>query len=53
VIQQQTHLAEAETAEIMAQATWKKSAIQFERALGNKLKQHGITLKDAAPESKQ
>jgi outer membrane protein len=52
VIQQQTYLAEAETTEIMAQAAWKKSAIQLERALGNTLKQHGITLKGARPESR-
>ena len=52
VIQQQTYLAEAETTEIMAQAAWKKSAIQLERALGNTLKQQGITIKGAPPESK-
>ena len=52
VIQQQTYLAEAETTEIMAQAAWKKSAIQLERALGNTLKQQGITIKDALPEPK-
>ena len=52
VIQQQTYLAEAETTEIMAQAAWKKGAIQLERALGNTLKQRGITIKDALPELK-
>ena len=49
VIQQQSYLAEAETTEIMAQAAWKKSGIQLERALGKTLKQHGITIKDALP----
>jgi outer membrane protein len=52
VIQQQTYLAEAETTEIMAQTAWKKSAIQLERALGNTLKQQGITMKGAPPEPK-
>jgi outer membrane protein len=52
VIQQQTYLAEAETTEIMAQAAWKKSATQLERALGNTLKRQGITIKDALPEPK-
>ena len=52
VIQQQTYLAEAETTEIMAQDAWKKSAIQLERALGNTLKQRGITIKDALSEPK-
>jgi outer membrane protein len=52
VMQQQTYLAEAETAEIMAQAVWKKSAIQLDRALGNTLKQRGITVEAALPEPK-
>jgi outer membrane protein len=52
VIQQQTYLAETETTEIMSQAAWKKSAIQLDRALGNTLKQHGITINGASPESK-
>lgn len=47
VIEQQTYLAEAETAEIMTQAAWKKGLIQLNRALGNTLKQHGITIKGA------
>jgi outer membrane protein len=51
VIQQQTYLAEAETTEIMAQDSWKKSAIQLERALGNTLKQRGITIKDTLPQA--
>jgi outer membrane protein len=51
VIQQQTYLAEAETTEIMAQASWKKSAIQLERALGNTLKRQGITIKGPPPDS--
>ncbi len=52
LIQQETYLAEAETTEIMAQAAWKKSAIELERALGNTLKRQGITIKDALPEPK-
>jgi outer membrane protein TolC len=48
VIQQQTYLAKSETTEIMAQAAWKKSAIQLERALGNTLKQHGIAIQGAS-----
>jgi hypothetical protein len=41
-----------ETTEIMAQAAWKKSAFQLERALGNTLKRQGITIKDALPQTK-
>jgi outer membrane protein TolC len=51
VIQQQTYLAQAETTEIFAQAAWKKSAIQLDRALGNTLKKHGVTIDGTPPES--
>ena len=49
VIQQQTYLAEAQTTEIMAMNAWKKSEIQLDRALGNTLRQRGITIKGALP----
>jgi outer membrane protein len=42
VIQQQAYLAQAETTEIAAQATWKKAGVQLDRALGDTLKRHGI-----------
>ena len=42
VIQQQAYLAQAETTEIAAQATWKKAGVQLDRALGNTLRQHAI-----------
>ena len=45
--------AAAETTEIMARAAWKKSAIQLERALGNTLRQHGITIRGGVPELKR
>jgi outer membrane protein len=52
VIQQQTYLAEAETTEIMALDAWKKSEVQLDRALGDTLTQHGITIMGASPGSK-
>jgi outer membrane protein len=42
VIQQQAYLAQAETTEIAAQATWKKAGVQLDRALGDTLQRHGI-----------
>jgi outer membrane protein TolC len=42
VIQQQAYLAQAETTEIAAQATWKKAGVQLDRALGDTLRRHGI-----------
>jgi outer membrane protein TolC len=42
VIQQQAYLAQAETTEIEAQATWKKAGVQLDRALGDTLQRHGI-----------
>jgi outer membrane protein len=44
VIQQQAYLAQAETAEIAAQATWKKAGVQLDRALGDTLQRHGIEI---------
>ena len=44
VIQQQAYLAQAETTEIAAQATWKKAGVQLDRALGDTLQRHGIEI---------
>ena len=44
VIQQQAYLAQAETTEIAAQATWKKAGVQLDRALGETLQRHGIEM---------
>jgi outer membrane protein TolC len=44
VIQQQAYLAQAETTEITAHATWKKVEVQLDRALGVTLQQHGIDI---------
>ena len=44
VIQQQTYLAQAQTTEIAAQATWKKAAAQLGRALGDTLQRHAIEI---------
>jgi outer membrane protein len=44
VIQQQAYLAQAETTEIAAQATWKKAGVQLDRALGDTLQRHGIEM---------
>jgi outer membrane protein len=44
VIQQQAYLAQAETTEIAAQATWKKAGVQLDRALGDTLRRHGIEM---------
>ena len=44
VIQQQAYLAQAETTEIAAQATWKKAGVQLDRALGHTLQRHGIEM---------
>ena len=44
VIQQQAYLAQAETSEIAAQATWKKAGVQLDRALGDTLQRHGIEI---------
>ena len=44
VIQQQTYLAQAQTTEIAAQATWKKAAAQLDRALGATLQRHAIEI---------
>jgi outer membrane protein len=46
VIQQQAYLAQAETTEIAAQATWKKAGVQLDRALGDTLQRHGIDVGD-------
>ena len=46
VIQQQAYLAQAETTEIAAQATWKKAAVQLDRALGDTLQRNGIDVGD-------
>jgi outer membrane protein len=42
VIQQQAYLAQAETTEIAARATWKKAGVQLDRALGDTLQRQGI-----------
>jgi outer membrane protein len=44
VIQQQAYLAQAETTEIAAQATWKKAGVQLDRALGDTLQRRGIEM---------
>ena len=46
VIQQQAYLAQAETTEIAAQATWRKAGVQLDRALGETLQRHGIDVRD-------
>ena len=44
VIQQQAYLAQAQTTEIAAQATWKKASVQLDRALGETLQRHAIAM---------
>jgi outer membrane protein len=49
VIQQQAYLAQAETTETAAQATWKKAGVQLDRALGGTLPRHGIDVGNLRP----
>jgi outer membrane protein len=44
VIQQQSYLAQAQTSEIVAQAAWKKAAVQLDRAVGETLQRHSIVM---------
>jgi outer membrane protein len=45
VIEQQTYLAQAQTTEVMAKASWLKAAAQLDRVLGRTLENKGISLK--------
>jgi outer membrane protein TolC len=45
VIEQQTYLAQAQTAEVIAKAAWLKAAAQLDRVLGQTLDNSGILLK--------
>lgn len=45
VIEQQTYLAQAQTTEVMAKASWLKAATQLNRVLGQTLEISGISLK--------
>ena len=45
VIEQQTYLAQAQTTEVMAKASWLKAAAQLDRVLGRTLENRGISLK--------
>jgi len=52
VIEQQTYLTQAKTTEVVAQAAWKKAAIQLDRALGETLQHTGIVLDPAISTNK-
>ena len=46
VIQQQAYLAQSQTTEVVAQAAWQKALVQLDRALGETLQRHRITLNE-------
>ena len=52
VIEQQTVLAQAQTTEVLAKASWLKAAGQLDRVLGQTLERNGISLQGSAVQAR-